>query len=194
MNRATALFISVNATPMNSHIQILDHQFRPFISASEIDKTVHTLAERISADYNTRNPLLCPVLTGSYLFAADLSRALSIPHEVQFVRYTSYDGLASTGTVQEVLPFDSHCTGRHVIIVEDVVDTGLSMQTMLHKLYALHPLSVAICSFFFKPDAFKGDFKIDYIGRNLTNDFIVGYGLDYNGAGRHYGEVYVIDD
>lgn len=166
--------------------------FRRFLSAEDIASIVRRLAEEVGRDYEGKNPLLCPVLTGAYIFAADLSRALHVEHEVSFVRYSSYEGMKSSGEVRELLPFGRICEGRHVIIVEDIVESGLCMSQMLRRVWLTKPASVAICSFFFKPNCFKQDFKIDYIGHSISDDFVLGYGLDYDGAARGLDSVYVL--
>lgn len=148
----------------------------------------------MSADYGDGDLVACPILTGAFMFAADLVRRLTIPCEVSFVRYASYSGMTSTGQVRCMLPFPPEIEGRDVLIIEDVVDSGFSMRHMLDAVWALHPRSVKICTLFFKPDAFKGDYKVDYIGRNIGNEFIVGYGLDYDEQGRTLGDVYVVDE
>lgn len=148
----------------------------------------------MSADYGDGDLVACPILTGAFMFAADLVRRLTIPCEVSFVRYASYSGMSSTGQVRCMLPFPPEIEGRDVLIIEDVVDSGFSMRHMLDAVWALHPRSVKICTLFFKPDAFKGDYKVDYIGRNIGNEFIVGYGLDYDEQGRTLGDVYVLDE
>lgn len=148
----------------------------------------------MSADYRDGDLVACPILTGAFMFAADLVRRLTIPCEVSFVRYASYSGMSSTGQVKCMLPFPPEIEGRDVLIIEDVVDSGFSMRHMLDAVWALHPRSVKICTLFFKPDAFKGDYKVDYIGRNIGNEFIVGYGLDYDEHGRTLKDVYVLDE
>lgn len=174
-------------------IKVDDRRFKLYMTAEEIATTVQRVAKAISSDYRHRSPIICPVLTGSFAFAADLVRAMDIDSEVCFVRYSSYQGMQSSGTVAKVLGFPPKVKGRDVIIVEDIVDTGISMEHMLHELQALQPASVSICTLFFKPDSFKKDFKIDYIGKAIANDFIVGYGLDYNEYGRGYSDVYVVE-
>ena len=172
-------------------MKVKDKEFRTFLSEAEIAGIVDRLADRVSRDYAGRDLVVCPILTGAYMFAADLTRKLTIPCEVSFVRYASYSGMSSTGEVKCLLPFSSNIEGRDVLIVEDVVDSGFSMR---HMLDAVHPASVRICSLFFKPDAFKGDYKVDYVGREIGNEFIVGYGLDYDEQGRNLGEVLVLDE
>lgn len=175
-------------------MRIKDREFKPFISETELDTIVRRLAAEISADYRDRDLVACPILTGAFMFAADLLRRLTVPCEVSFVRYTSYDGMSSTGQVNCALPFPEEIKGRDVLIVEDVVDTGLSMQHMLSAVQTFHPRSVKICALLFKPDSFKGNYKVDYVGRNIGNEFIVGYGLDYDEQGRTLPEVMIVED
>lgn len=175
-------------------IQVLDKSFRLYMSAEEIADAVKTVAAQISRDYKDKKPMLCPVLSGSYMFAADLTRALDFDADVAFVRYSSYSGMQTTNHVKKILSFPDKCKGRDVIVIEDIVDTGISMECMIEELKALEPASIAICTFFYKPGNFQKNFPIDYIGKSIPNDFIVGYGLDYDGKGRTYPEVYVIDE
>ncbi len=175
-------------------IQVKDRFFKMYLEESEIQHIVKNVADRISHDYKNRKPILCPVLTGSYLFVADLTRYIEFDAEVAFVRYSSYQGMSSTGNVKAILGFPQKCKGRDVIIVEDIVDSGISMEYMIAELKKLEPASIAICSFFFKPGNFQKDFKVDYVGKEIPNDFIVGYGLDYDGVGRTYRDVYILDD
>ncbi|KWW31034.1 MAG: hypothetical protein AUK63_717 [bacterium P3] len=175
-------------------IHLHGHQFRRYLTHDDIAAAVQQVAEKLNRDYRDKSPLLCPVLTGSYVFAADLSRAMSVDHEIAFVQYNSYQGMASTGRVNARLPFDSRCQGRHVIIVEDIVESGTCMAAMLDRLKQLQPASVAICTLLFKPNRFDKKFTIDYIGFSIPDDFIVGYGLDFDGAGRHYADIYILDE
>lgn len=171
-------------------MKIKDKEFEVFISEEELGAIVDRLACRISADYAGTNLVVCPVLTGAYLFAADLLRKLTIDAEVAFVKYSSYEGMHSTGKVSCQLPFPEWVKGRDVLIVEDIVDTGLSMGHLLQEVGKLEPRSVRICTLFYKPEAFKGDYKVDYVGLDIANDFIVGYGLDYDEEGRTLKEVW----
>ena len=175
-------------------MQIKDKNFKTFISEAEIQEIVNRLAGEISRDYADGDLVVCPILTGAFMFASDLVRRLTIPCEVSFVRYASYSGMSSTGNVKCMLPFPPEIEGRDVLIVEDVIDSGFSMKHMLQAVWALHPRSVKICALFYKPAAFKGDYKVDYIGRNIGNEFIVGYGLDYDEQGRTLPEVLVVED
>lgn len=175
-------------------MQIKDKEFTTFIGRAELDATVERLAAEVNRDYRGRSLLVCPVLTGAFMFATDLLRRLTVDCEVDFVRYTSYSGLSSTGVVSCSLPFPRQVAGRDVLIVEDVVDSGLSMAHIREAALALAPRSLRICTLFFKPQAFKGDYAVDYVGREIGNEFIVGYGMDYDGAGRNLPEVMVVED
>lgn len=175
-------------------MKIKDREFGLFIGEAELAAIVTRLAGEVSRDYQGKDLVVCPVLTGAYMFAADLIRRLTVACQVSFVRYSSYSGMSSTGKVTCLLPFPPEVEGRDVLIVEDVVDSGLSMQHLLDEVRKLHPGSVKICSLFFKPSAFKGNYKVDYIGRNIGNEFIVGYGLDYDEEGRQLPEVLKLTD
>ena len=174
-------------------MRIKDKEFRTFIGEAELDAIVRRLAAEVSRDYGNSECglVVCPVLTGAYMFAADLLRRLTVACEVCFVRYSSYSGMSSTGEVKCMTPFPPSIEGRDVLIVEDVIDSGLSMRKMIDQALALHPRSVRVCTLFYKPEAFKGDYKVDYIGREIGNEFIVGYGMDYDEAGRTLPEVMV---
>ena len=173
-------------------MKVKDKEFEAYITEAELAEVVERLAGRISADYAGRHPLICPVLTGSFLFAADLVRRLDVECEVEFVKYTSYEGMHSTGNVRGLLPFPEKARDREVIIVEDIVDTGISMNHMLHELAKLRPASVKVCSLLLKPGCFRGGFVVDYVGKEIGDDFIVGYGLDYDGEGRMLKEIYKV--
>lgn len=174
-------------------ISVHDKQFRPFISADEIAREVQRIAAEISRDLKDKDPLFCPTLTGAYMFMADLAKALDFDAETYFVKYTSYSGMSSTGIVRAELPFPAKCSGRHVVIVEDIVDSGTTMKAMLDALVPLKPATVHIASLLFKPDCFRETFNIDYVGKRIGDDFILGYGLDYDGRGRCYPDIYVVD-
>ncbi len=173
-------------------MKVKDKDFEIFIPEEEINKIVRRLADEVSKDYEGKDLVACPILTGSFMFASDLVRRFTVPCEVCFVRYASYSGMSSTGEVKCMLPFPPELEGRDVLIIEDVVDSGFSMKRMLQSVWALKPRSVRICTLFFKPNAFKGDYKVDYVGREIGNEFIVGYGLDYDEQGRTLKDVYVV--
>ncbi len=174
-------------------VKIHDKDFKLYMSEQEIKSVVADMAAKISHDLRDKNPIFCPTLTGAFMFASDLVRALDFEAEVCFVKYSSYSGMNTTGVVNSEMPFPAKCKGRHVVIVEDVVDTGITMDAVLADLHSMEPAGIYIASFFFKPDSFRKDFKIDYIGRSIPNDFIVGYGMDYDDRGRTLKDVYVLN-
>lgn len=166
--------------------------FRMSISEAEIKERVETVARQISLDMAGKNPLFLSVLNGAFIFTADLLREITIPCEVSFVKLASYEGTSSSGQVRELIGFNDDLTGRHVIIVEDIVDTGLTMKRMLETLEKLHPASVSICAMLVKPEKLKVDLDIRYCAMKIPNDFIVGYGLDYNQQGRQLKNIYTL--
>lgn len=173
-------------------IQIKDKQFKTFISEASILKEVRRVAGEINADLAGDNPLFISVLNGSFMFTADLMKRLTIPCEISFVKLASYEGTSSTGKVKELVGLNENITGRTVVIVEDIVDTGLTMQKLIETLRAQHPKEIRIATLLLKPDKLKVDLDIRYVAMRIPNDFIVGYGLDYEGLGRNYRDIYSV--
>lgn len=184
---------------IKNRIQVGDKTFRPYLESDEINTIVARVATEITRDYEHlkdaqgRGPLFLPILNGVYMFAADLSRCLGFDAEICFVKQTSYVGTTSTGKLHNLIGFPEEIKGRNVIVVEDIVDTGISMGHVLQQLHEMGAASVKICTFLFKPGKFQGDYAVDYIGREIDNDFIIGYGMDYNEYGRFYKDVYVVE-
>jgi hypoxanthine phosphoribosyltransferase len=173
-------------------VQVRELVFEKFISKEEIDASVQKVADGINRDFEGKNPLLLAILNGAFIFASDLMRKITIPCEISFVKFASYSGTMSTSNIKELIGVDEELKGRHVIIVEDIVDTGITMDKLLQDVRKMGPAGVKVACFCFKPEAFKKDFEIDYIGLEIPNDFIVGYGLDYNGYGRNLPDIYKI--
>ncbi len=173
-----------------SIVKIKDKTFRTFITETEIQQRVKELALKISQEMAGKNPLFMCVLNGSFIFAADLMREITIPCEISFVKLASYQGTTSTGKVKEVIGINEDLTGRNVIIVEDIVDTGSTMKNMIESLGTRNPESIQICTLFVKPDKLKEPLNIQYAAFSIPNDFIVGYGLDYDQQGRQLKEIY----
>lgn len=173
-------------------VRIKDKTFKVSIPESEIRQRVKELTAAINHDMEGKNPLLLGVLNGSFMFAADLMRELTIPCEISFVKLASYQGTTSTGKVKEVIGINEDLTGRTVIIVEDIVDTGATMKQMIESLGTRNPASIDICTLFVKPDKLKEPLDIKYAAFSIPNDFIVGYGLDYDQQGRHLKEIYTL--
>lgn len=173
-------------------IQVLDKTFSIFLDTDEINEAVEQIAEQINVDLKGKDPIFLVVLNGAYMFASDLLKKVNIPCEVSFVKMSSYIGTKSTSVVRELIGLDHILTGRSVVILEDIIDTGITMGVTTEKLKKLGAADVKIATLLFKPNAFRMSYDIDYIGIKIPNDFIVGYGLDYDGYGRNYPEIYKI--
>lgn len=175
-------------------IQIKDKCFVPFIKEAVILKEVERVADEINRDLKDVEPLFISVLNGSFMFTADLLRFLKIPSEVSFVKLASYSGTSSTGQVTELVGLNQSIEGRTVVVVEDIVDTGLTMKRMLETLEALNPKEIKIATLLVKLDKLEVKLNLDYVAMEIPNDFIVGYGLDYDGLGRNYRDIYTIQN
>ena len=173
-----------------SVIQLHDKQFVPFISASEIDKTIAGMAQQIEADTSNEVPVFVGVLNGAFMFLSDLMKHYKKECEVSFVKLASYEGTQSTNTVKQLVGLDKNVEGRTVIIVEDIVDTGNTVVELVKMFEGRGVKQLKIASLFFKPEAYKKDIKLNYTGFSIPNKFIVGYGLDYDGLGRNIPEIY----
>ncbi len=173
-------------------VQILDLQFKPYIDSVKIESAVLDMANKINEDYKDKNPLFLCILKGSFIFASDLYKKITIPSEIEFIRLKSYDGTQSTENIQTLIGLSANIIDRNIIILEDIVDTGNTLESLLRDLSKEKPQSIALATLIFKKEAFKKDFKIDYLGFEIENKFIVGYGLDYNEYGRNLPEIYQI--
>ena len=173
-----------------SIVKIKDKTFETSISAEEIAKRVKELGQQLSKDFEGKNPLFLAVLNGSFIFAADLMREITIPCEISFVKLASYQGTTSTGKIKEVIGINEDLSGRTVVIVEDIVESGLTMKRMIETLGTRNPASVHICTLFVKKEKLQVDLDIEYAAFSIPNAFIVGYGLDYDQQGRQLKEVY----
>lgn len=173
-------------------VTIKDKTFETSIPEAEIQKRVKAVAERINNDYAGRTPVLLSVLNGSFVFAADLMRYLNIECEISFVKLASYEGTESTGKVRKLIGLNTEIKGRDVIIVEDIVDTGVTMKNMIAMLGEYAPASLRICTLLVKPEKLTVPLDIDYCAMEIPNDFIVGYGLDYDQLGRNLRDIYTV--
>jgi len=173
-------------------IQIHDKKFKPFIKFDEIDKTVGKIADRMNKDLHDREPLFIAILNGSFMFASNLFHKIDFPCEITFVKLASYSGTKSTENVRQLIGIDEDIVGRNVVIIEDIIDSGLTMERVLAQLKMIGAADIKIATLLYKPNAFKGSYDIDYIGIEIGNDFIVGYGLDYDKHGRNFKDIYKI--
>jgi hypoxanthine phosphoribosyltransferase len=175
-------------------IRVHDKLFKPYISAGQISAAVKKLAAQIDADYAEKKPLFIAILNGSFIFAADLFKALNIPAEICFIKLASYKGTKSTGQVITSIGLDTELFDRDVIILEDIIDTGNTLNQFLPQLEHQQPKSLKICALLHKKEATVFPIQIDYLGFEIPDRFVVGYGLDYDGYGRNIGEIYQLHD
>lgn len=175
-------------------IQLLDKQFVPFISAKEIAFAITKLVEQIEADFADETPVFIGVLNGSFMVVSDFMKAFKKPCELSFIKMASYEGTSSTEEVKHLIGINQDLTGRSVIIIEDIVDTGNTLVELKELFKKQNVKHLKIATLFFKPEAYTKDVKIDYVGIRIPNKFIVGFGLDYNGQGRNLPEVYKLKE
>jgi hypoxanthine phosphoribosyltransferase len=173
-----------------STIRVHDKQFEPYLDASTISERIKLLAAQLSADYDGKKPLFIAILNGSFMFAADLFKELTIDAEICFIKLASYKGTKSTGHVITAIGMDMDIFGREVVILEDIVDTGKTLSEFLPQLTHQQPATMKIVALLHKPEATVFPIKIDYLGFSIPNKFVVGYGLDYDGLGRNIREIY----
>ncbi|OEK06607.1 hypoxanthine phosphoribosyltransferase [Roseivirga misakiensis] len=173
-----------------NHITVHNKTFEPFLREDEIQQAVQDMGKRISSDYHGKSPLIIGVLNGAFMFCSDLFKEVSIPCEVTFVRLSSYEGTKSTGEVRTVMNLQEDVSGRDIILVEDIVDTGLTMEKALKYFHTLNPNSIEIATLLVKPDALQCELDIRYRGFDIPEKFVVGYGLDYDGYGRNFKDIY----
>lgn len=158
----------------------------------EILHAVRKVGEKINRDMEGKNPIFICVLNGAFMFAGDLMKTVNVPCEITFIKLSSYDGLYTTGSVKEIIGLNESVVGRNVVVVEDIVDTGITMERILNSLRAKGANEIRVATFLQKPDALQRDIQIDYVAMKIPNDFIVGYGLDYDGFGRNLKDIYTV--
>ncbi len=171
-------------------VKILDKEFELFIPEQEIYRAIDTLAQKITDDLGDSDPIFLGILNGSFLFAAELLKRVKFPCTISFLKLASYQGTASTGKVKRLIGINEDIKDKTVIVLEDIIDTGLTMQQIKKQLIGYEPKEIKVVTLFFKPEAYQTNDHIDYIGMEISNDFIVGFGLDYDGYGRNLTNVY----
>lgn len=170
-------------------------KFKIFITKDQIDERMVQLGKAMDRDFEGKKPIFIGILNGAFVFLSDLMRHVSIPCEVDFMKLSSYgDAKVSSGEVTELKHIDAIIEGRHVILVEDIIDTGLSMNYMVARIKENNPASVSVCTLLHKKEATKHEVQIDYVGFEIPNAFVLGYGLDYAQEGRNLSQIYVLDD
>ncbi|MCA0430444.1 MAG: hypoxanthine phosphoribosyltransferase [Bacteroidetes bacterium] len=177
---------------MSNLVTLKDKQFKPYLDENKIAFAVKNLAKKINTDLENEFPIFLVVLNGSFMFASDLLKEITIPCQISFIKLASYHGTSSTGTVSELIGLSEDLSNRTIVVVEDIVDTGTTIEKLEVVLQRKNVKQIKIVTALLKPDAYKKERKIDYVGIEIPNDFVVGYGLDYDGLGRNLKEIYVL--
>ncbi len=177
---------------MSQVIEVLDKKFRIYISQQEIEKTIRKVSDTISNDLAGKDVIFLGILNGSFMFAAELMKHISFPCLISFLKIASYQGTVSSGNVKRLIGLTEDIKDKTVVILEDIIDTGKTMDNIIRQLKGYEPAEIKIATLLFKPDAYNDNHKIDYYGFSIPNDFIIGYGLDYNGYGRNLPDIYQI--
>jgi len=175
-------------------IKVHDKHFEPFIPENEILKEVSRIAEEMNRDLANKDPIFLGILNGAFMFASDLYKQLTFPCQITFLKLASYSGTHSTGTVKQLIGINRDLKDRVVVVLEDIVDTGVTLETIIRQLSGYQPADIKVATFLHKPDATIRKVNLDYVGMEIPNDFILGYGLDYDGYGRNFKEIYRLVD
>lgn len=171
-------------------VEVHDKQFKLFIAEDEIQKEVTRIADQMNGELADKDPIFLGILNGAFMFASDLYKQLTFPCQITFLKLASYSGTQSTGTVKQLIGINLDLKDRFVVVLEDIVDTGVTLETIIRQLSGFQPEAIRVATFLHKPDATIREVKLDYVGMEIPNDFILGYGLDYNGYGRNFKEIY----
>jgi len=175
-------------------IAIEDKSFEVFIQEEELLKEISTLAETINVEYRDKEVIFIAILNGAFMFASDLMKNITLKSEISFVKVSSYKGTVTTGRVDELIGLSTQIKNKHVIILEDIVDTGITIDKIKTLMNVEKPASIKVCTLLFKPDAFLGKIEPEMVGFSIPNKFVVGYGLDYNEKGRNLREIYQLKE
>jgi len=173
-------------------IQLHDRTFEPYLSEETILKAIDKMAQKINQDYHDKSPLIIPVLNGAFMVAADLLKRINVKCEISFTKLSSYSGTSTTGTVKTLIGLGDDIEGRDIILLEDIVDTGITLEKLEEEVEKFKPKSVKVATLLVKPDAYHFRIPLAYVGLEIPNKFIVGYGLDYDGLGRNLRDIYVV--
>jgi hypoxanthine phosphoribosyltransferase len=171
-------------------MKIKDKEFELYISEQKIQSRIEEIAKTLNEEYKEKQPLFIGIMNGSFMFASDLMKHIEIPSEITFIKVSSYEAMKSSGKIKELVGIQENIFNRDIIFLEDIVDTGQTMAHLIESFRELGPKSIRLCSLLFKPDSLKAELTIDYIGFDIPNAFVVGYGLDYDGLGRNLRDIY----
>jgi len=175
---------------MNTRVKVHDKLFELSINENAIQKEVTRIAKEMNSELADKDPIFMGILNGAFMFASDLYKQLTFPCQITFLKLASYSGTSSTGTVKQLIGINRDLKDRVVVVLEDIVDTGITLETIIRQLSGYEPAEIKVATFLHKPDATIKEVKLDYVGMEIPNDFIIGYGLDYDGYGRNFKEIY----
>ncbi len=178
----------------SKNVQVHDQYFKPFINEEAIQKEVSRVAEAMNRDLADRDPIFLGILNGAFMFASDLYKQLKFPCQITFLKLASYSGTQSTGSVKQLIGINRELKDRVVVVLEDIVDTGVTLDTIIRQLSGYEPEEILVATLLHKPEATVKEVKLDYVGMEIPNNFILGYGLDYDGYGRNFREIYQLVD
>jgi hypoxanthine phosphoribosyltransferase len=184
-------FAELKKKKMN-RVKVLDKEFVISIPSDKIKERIQELALEISNDLKEKNPVFIAILNGSFMFASDLFKRISFDAQITFLKLASYQGISTTGSVMQLIGLNHEIKGQNIVIVEDIVDTGVTLEMIMRQLAGYQPASVRVATLLFKPEACKVKIPLDYVGFTVSNEFLIGYGLDYNGFGRKYEDIYTL--
>lgn len=173
-------------------VQVLDKRFRVSIPEEKILKSIEQMAQKMNEDFKGKDVIFLGILNGCFLFASDLFKCIDLECQITFLKLASYQGTSSTGTVKRLIGINEDIENKTVVILEDIIDTGNTLESILKQLKGYDPAEIKVATLLFKPEAYKKDLKIDYVGIEIPNEFILGYGLDYDGYGRNLRDIYTI--
>lgn len=182
-----------NLLPVNT-IKVREKEFEVYLDETKIQQRIAEIGEEINEEYANKNPLFIGILNGSFMFASDLMKAVNVPSEIAFIRMASYKGMESSGAVKQVLGLQENVFGRHLILIEDIVDSGLTMEQVIKFFQERGSKSIRVATLLLKPEKLEKDLKLDYVGFEIPEKFVVGYGLDYNGHGRNLKDIYQLKE
>jgi hypoxanthine phosphoribosyltransferase len=173
-------------------VVVLDKRFRELITEEQINKRIAEMADAINSDFNGRDIVFLGILNGAFLFAAELFKGINLKARISFVKLASYEGTSSSGTIKELIGWNEDIKDMRVIIIEDIVDTGVTLERIVDELTIRKVAEIRVATLLLKPDAYKKNIPVDYVGFKIPSDFVVGYGLDYDGYGRNLSSIYTL--
>lgn len=173
-------------------IKVLDKKFKKSITSEKIQASISVMAEKINHELKNEDVIFIGILNGAFLFAADLMKQIDFDCQITFLKVASYQGTSTSGNVKRLIGINEDIENKTVVVLEDIIDTGITMESIMKQLNGYSPKSIKLATLLFKPEAFQKDYKIDYTGLVIPNDFIVGFGLDYNGYGRNLKDIYTV--